>query len=90
MNKKALSVTLMPDNLLWLEARARATGSRSLSAVLDAVLTEARQGPTPARSVVGRVRFPEGDEGLERGEKEIRQLLERSLTGGRPRQRRRG
>jgi hypothetical protein len=57
---------------------------------MSAVLNEARQGPTPARSVVGRVRFPEGDAGLERGEKEIRQLFERSLTGGRPRRRRRG
>lgn len=80
MNKKAISVTLHPDNLLWLEARARATRSRSLSAALDAVVSEARGESAAVRSVVGRVRFPQGEAALEQGEKEIRRMFDRSLS----------
>jgi hypothetical protein len=90
MNKKAISVTLKPANLLWLEARARATGSRSVSAVLDSVLNDARRTSAPVRSVVGRVRFPDGEAALEQGEKDIRQTLERSLSRGRSPRRSRG
>ncbi len=31
MNKQAISVTLSPDNLVWLKGRARAEGVGSLS-----------------------------------------------------------
>lgn len=90
MSKTAISVTLAPENLLWLEARARATGSRSVSALLDAILKEARQTSGPVRSVVGWASLPGGEAGLERGQKEIRELFARSLSRGRARRRRRG
>src|SRR5207245_5890638 len=31
MNKRAISLTLGPENLLWLQGQARATGRRSVS-----------------------------------------------------------
>lgn len=88
MSKTAISVTLAPDNLLWLKARMRTTRGRSISAVLDDLLREARQVSGPVTSVVGWVRFPEGEEGLERGKKEVRELFERSLSRGSSRRRR--
>jgi hypothetical protein len=90
MNKVPISVTLDTDNLLWLKARTQASGSRSVSAVLDELITKARRSKGPATSVVGLVSFPEGVEGLERGTQEVRQLFERSLSSGREKRRRRG
>jgi len=34
MSKQAVSVTLRPDNLLWLKTRVKAGGRRSLSEAL--------------------------------------------------------
>lgn len=90
MNKTAISVTLAGENLLWLKARARARGRRSVSAALDELLTEARKGPAQGRSVVGRVRIVGGDAGLARGEAELRVSFEESLRGAGARSRRRG
>ena len=42
MPKKAVSVTLGTDNLLWLKGRAGAAGARSMSELLDRLITEAR------------------------------------------------
>lgn len=86
--KVALSITLAPDNLLWLKARAQATGSRSISAALDEVLSEARRAPGPVRSVVGTIRLPEGEAGLRRGSEEIGRLFDKAL-GARSGQRKR-
>ena len=88
MRKTAISVTLAPENLLWLRAQAQAGKGSSVSAVLDALL-QARRTEGPVRSIVGRVRFPQGERGLLQGQREIRQLFERSLSGGRRRPRRR-
>lgn len=90
MSKTAISVTLAPENLLWLKARARVTDRRSVSAVLDALLEEARRKTGPARSVVGRVQLPQGDEGLEKGSQEIRRLLQGSVSRRRRSTRARG
>jgi hypothetical protein len=44
MTKQAISVTLSPDNLLWLRGRARADQLGSLSEFLDRLITRARFG----------------------------------------------
>jgi hypothetical protein len=77
--KTAISVTLAPDNLLWLKARAQAKGSRSVSAALDEVLSEARRASGPVRSVIGTIRLPEGEAGLRRGSEEIGRLFDKAL-----------
>ena len=38
MNKQPISVTLSPDNLVWLKGRARVEGTGSLSEFLDALV----------------------------------------------------
>lgn len=56
MSKQAISVTLSPDNLVWLKGRARAEGVGSLSEYLDRLLTRTRGGgsaPRPATSMKG-------------------------------------
>ena len=47
MSKQAISVTLSPDNLVWLKGRARAEGVGSLSECLDRLLTRSRSVATP-------------------------------------------
>lgn len=56
MNKQAISVTLSPDNLVWLKGRTRVEGVGSLSECLDLVLTRMRFGgnvPRAATSMKG-------------------------------------
>ena len=58
MAKQAISVTLEADNLTWLKGRAGAAGLRSVSELLDQLVTRgAAVGPTsgPSRSVVGTI-----------------------------------
>jgi hypothetical protein len=80
--KTAISVTLAPDNLLWLKARAHAQGSRSISAALDELLSEARRTGGRARTVVGTVRLPQGEEGLRQGDEEIARLFSGAVRPG--------
>lgn len=57
MAKKALSVTLDSDNVLWLKGRARIAGG-NVSETLDKVITQVRTGKTylgKPPSVVGMV-----------------------------------
>src|SRR5205814_1071073 len=44
MAKQAISVTLDSDNLTWLKGRAGAAGLRSVSELLDQIVTAAREG----------------------------------------------
>ena len=56
MSKQAISITLSPDNLLWLHGRARAEQFASLSEFLDRLITRARFGgdaPRVGRSMKG-------------------------------------
>ena len=56
MNKQAVSVTLSPDNLVWLRGRAQAERPGSLSEFLDRLITRARFGldaPRAVRSMKG-------------------------------------
>jgi hypothetical protein len=81
--RKAVSVTLQTDNLLWLRAQAAASSRGSLSEVLDALVTEARAGgrhdAKTMRSVVGTIDLPEGDPNLEAADAFIRAQFDRSV-----------
>jgi hypothetical protein len=83
MNKRAVSVTLRPDNVLWLKTRVKASGGRSLSQALDEIITEARTGATALaterRSVVGNARIPASEAGLSRAAQEIRAQFRRAI-----------
>jgi len=98
MSKRALSVTLEPDNILWLRGRARAEGRRSLSETLDRLVAEVRVGgraPSRVRSVVGNIRIDESKGNLAAASETLRALFADSLEdsaalmGGAPTHRRR-
>ena len=84
MSKQAISVTLAADNVTWLKGRAGATGLRSVSELLDRLVTAARQSGDvgPSRSVVGTIDIDPGDPLLERADEAVRYVFESSL--GRP------
>ncbi len=83
MSKKAVSVTLHPDNLLWLRTRVKASGVRSLSEALDGILTDARAGTgastAEVRSVVGNARIPKSEEALSEAGAQVAELFRRSV-----------
>ncbi len=82
MSKKAVSVTLHPDNLLWLRTRVKAKGGRSLSEALDGIITEARSGTGAAaevRSVVGNARIPKSEEALSEAGARVAALFRKSV-----------
>ena len=70
MSKKAVSVTLESDNLLWLKGRAGAAGVRSMSEFLDRLISEARAAGAhhPVRSVVGTIDVDPNDPWLEQAD----------------------
>ena len=79
MSKQAVSVTLAAENLLWLRGQARAAGIRSLSAVLDRVVSTARTAgcvhDSAIRSVVGTVHISDSDPELLGADAAIRALF---------------
>ena len=81
--RKAVSVTLKQDNLLWLRAQAAATSRGSLSEVLDQLVTDARDaGRTDARairSVAGTIDLPEDDPRLDGADAYIRAQFDTSV-----------
>ena len=82
MNKRPLSVTLDPENILWLRGRTRATGRRSVSETLDRLVAEARTGgtaPSAIRSVVGSVSINESMGGLTTADEAVRALFSTSI-----------
>jgi hypothetical protein len=82
MPKLPISVTLEADNLLWLRARATGTKRRSLSDLLDEIVTAARvaaHGDT-IRSVVGTVDLPPDDPDLTRAKASLRAEFDASLS----------
>jgi hypothetical protein len=83
MPKKAISLTLSQDNLLWLRAETTARRNRSVSETLDRILDELRArervSPEARRSVVGMVRIDEADPKLEKADAMLRALFSRSL-----------
>jgi len=91
MSKKAISVTLRPDNLLWLRGQTQASSRRSVSETLDELISAARAGvrgrPDAVRSVVGSIRIGVSDPGLGRADAAVRALFSPSAGAGRPRRR---
>jgi hypothetical protein len=84
MAKQAISVTLEADNLTWLKGRAGAAGVRSVSGLLDQLISAARaSGQTgPSRSVVGTIDVDASDPWLEGADDAMRSIFQASL--GRP------
>jgi hypothetical protein len=82
MPKLPISVTLDADNLLWLRARTAGAKRRSLSDLLDEIVTAARVAAHGAsiRSVVGTVDLPADDPTLERAKASLRAEFEASLA----------
>jgi hypothetical protein len=84
MSKQAVSVTLAAENLLWLRGQARVSGARSMSAVLDSLVSAARTGgqvhESTIRSVVGTVRVAEADPALVRADAAVRALFPGALV----------
>ena len=83
-NKQAISVTLDTDNLTWLKGRAGATGVRSVSELLDQIVTAARASGHvgQSRSVVGTIDVDASDPWLEGADDAMRAIFQASL--GRP------
>ena len=81
MPKQAISVTLAADNLVWLKGRLGQSGARSISELLDRLVTAARRGggADPARTVVGTVDIAASDPLLETADAAVRRLFEVSL-----------
>jgi hypothetical protein len=82
MTKRAISVTLDGDNLIWLKGRAGAVGVRSVSALLNQLVTAARQGGHggPSRSVRGTIDLDPDDPELEHADAAVRALFEASIA----------
>jgi hypothetical protein len=82
--KRAISITIGEDNLLWLKGQAGAGASGSVSEVIDRLVGEARSGGRTAaaavRSVVGSVDLPQDDEDLAGADTYIRTVFDRSLA----------
>jgi len=81
MSKQAISVTLDAENLTWLKGRAGAAGLRSVSELLDQIVTAARASGDAgtSRSVVGTVEIDARDPSLEHADTAIRALFDASL-----------
>jgi hypothetical protein len=81
MTKQAISVTLDPGNLTWLRGRAAAAGLRSISELLNRIVSMARTEAriTPARSVVGTVDVDPADRSLDTADSAVRAWFDASL-----------
>jgi hypothetical protein len=77
--RKAVSLTLSEDNLLWLRGQAGQSPKGSISELLDRIVSEARSsGWTEAgtlRSVAGTIDLAEDDPNLETADSYIRTLF---------------
>jgi len=84
MTKKAISVTLRPENLLWLRGQARAAARRSVSETLDELIAAARAGargrPPAVTSVVGSIRLLASDPTLAGADAALRTLFSASAA----------
>lgn len=84
MARQAISVTLDTENLTWLRGRVGAGGGRSVSDLLDQLVTEARKAGRvgPSRSVIGTIEIDASDPFLEAADAALQTLFDRSV--GRP------
>jgi hypothetical protein len=81
MPKRALSVTLDVENITWLKGRTTAGGLRSVSELLDRIVSAARESGRigPSRSVVGTIDIASSDPLLGAADAAVREVFERSL-----------
>jgi hypothetical protein len=81
MSKQAISVTLDETNLVWLRARAGAGGARSVSALLDRLISDARKSGSArqATSVVGTIDIAGSDPLLLGADAAVRDMFRSSL-----------
>ena len=84
MPKRAVSVTLDADNVTWLKGRAGTAGVRSVSELLDQLVTAARKSGRggPSRSVIGTIDIDASDPRLNGADEAVLALFEASV--GRP------
>lgn len=77
MSKRAISVTLSPENLLWLQATATRWSRRSLSDTLDGILDDlrGRASVTGARSLFGQLTIDASDPELRGADAAVRRLF---------------
>jgi hypothetical protein len=82
MPRRPVSVTLDVENLTWLKGRAGAAPGRSVSAVVDTIISRARLegGVGPVRSVVGTIDIGAEDPFLDRADEVVRGVFEKSLA----------
>lgn len=79
--KKAVSVTLADENLLWLKGQAAATTGGNVSELIDRLVRNARTRGTAdvaVRSVVGTIDVPSRS-ALDEADAYVRDVFERSL-----------
>jgi hypothetical protein len=81
MAKQAISITLESDNLTWLKGRAGALGARSVSELLDQLVSAARDAGTtgPSKSVVGTIDIDAGDPMLQHADEAVSAIFATSL-----------
>ena len=82
MPTRPISLTLDVENLTWLKGRAGAAPGRSVSALVDTLISRARLegGVGPVRSVVGTIDIGTDDPFLDRADGFVRAAFERSLA----------
>ena len=78
MARRTITVTLDADNLTWLRRQA---GLRSLSDLLDQLVSAARQSADvgPSRSVVGTIEIAESDPGLDHADSALKAYFAATL-----------
>ena len=81
MSKHAVSITLDAENVTWLKGRAGSPGVRSVSELIDQLVTAARTAGRggPSRSVVGTIAVAPGDPLLDSADAAIRGVFDASL-----------
>jgi hypothetical protein len=82
MPKRAISVTLDGDNLTWLKGRTGAGGVRSVSELLNQLVTAARRAGHggPSRTVMGTIDIDSADPGLDDADEAVRALFDASTA----------
>lgn len=81
MSKQAISVTLDGENITWLKGRAGAARLRSVSELLDQLVSAARNSGTagPSTSVVGTIDIDAADPMLRHADEAVGTLFAESL-----------
>ena len=81
--RRAVSVTIDEENLLWLKAQAAASAKGSVSEILDRLVGDARAagrtGAAAIRSVAGTIDLPADDPDLAEASAYVRTMFAQSL-----------